>query len=249
MSDALLSSTSRKTTLMSTCGAGASRLAITRRICSVVSLSAMITMLCVTGSTEMTALPTVPLLLYWPLLVVPPRFALLNAPPNPPNPPKPPTPPPPPPGRTCAWSSKVAHKRKIRTPPRCFLKKSVFIICLFILEFRVLELPHAGAATAADSGAADSGGGGGRAHGGRAGQSALLERAVLRRTRTRTAARRAAALEHILQHLHHLLRIAVLQRNNRNVLIAVRRHVQVVHHPRNLVHQILRRSHDDRLNA
>jgi hypothetical protein len=37
-------------------------------ICSLVSLSAMTMMLCVTGSTEMTALPTVPLLLYWPLL-------------------------------------------------------------------------------------------------------------------------------------------------------------------------------------
>ena len=50
---------------MSTCRMGASRLAMTWLICSKVFVSATMTRLCVTGSTEMFAVPTVPLLLYW----------------------------------------------------------------------------------------------------------------------------------------------------------------------------------------
>ena len=183
MADAVLSCTSRKTTLMSTCGSGASRLATTRPICSLVALSAMTMMLCVTGSTEMTALPTWPLLLYWPLLLE--LLALLlrfppPKPPKPPNPPNPPPPPPPPVVRCWAWISIAAQKSRTRTPPRCFLKQLVFIICLFLKYFRVLVRPPAAANTAAGTGAADSGGGRGRAHRGGAVHSALLERAVLR---------------------------------------------------------------------
>ena len=47
----------------------------------------------------------------------------------------------------------------------------------------------------------------------------------------------------------HLLRIAILHRNHGHVLVAVRAHVQIRHHARDLVHQILRRGHDDRLDA
>ena len=108
---------------------------MTRRICSLVSLSAMTMMLCVTGSTEMIALPTVPLLLYWLLLELlalrlrvakrrrsrrirqSRRIRRRRRP------------------RCCAWSSNAAHNRRIRTPPRYFLKQFVFIICLFIEKF------------------------------------------------------------------------------------------------------------------
>ncbi len=57
------------------------------------------------------------------------------------------------------------------------------------------------------------------------------------------------ALEHVLQHLHRLLRIAVLHLEYINALVAVRRHVQIRHHARNFLHQILWRRHDDRLDA
>jgi hypothetical protein len=52
-----------KTTLMRTWGFGESRLRMTLLIWSAVSESAMTTRLWVCGSTEMSALPTVPLLL------------------------------------------------------------------------------------------------------------------------------------------------------------------------------------------
>ena len=62
-SEPLFRWTSMKTTLMRTWGFGESRLRMTLLICRAVWASAMTTRLWVCGSTEMRALPTVPLLL------------------------------------------------------------------------------------------------------------------------------------------------------------------------------------------
>src|SRR5256886_16159330 len=72
MSELLLCVTSKKTTLMSTCGSGRSRLVITWPTYLLVSSSVMTITRCVSGSTEIIASPTVPLGVYCrvvPLLV------------------------------------------------------------------------------------------------------------------------------------------------------------------------------------
>ncbi len=109
---------------MSTCGSGASRLAMTRLICSLVCLSAMTMMLCVTGSTEMIAVPTVPLLLYWLLLAG--AAAVGGVKPPPPKPPKPPKPPPPPPGRALRMEFKRGAQQKNQNAAEIFLETVCF---------------------------------------------------------------------------------------------------------------------------